>query len=536
MNSEKHSKAIDLSHHFSEVAKTRKPSPLKELSKYFGRKDLISLGGGLPHPAYFPLSGLSVDALVPDSFALAPAEHSSSLSWLWKLLGANTSPKEKTASVYIPKYSTDTNDINLAAALQYGAAVGQPQLQNFLRQFVSQVYQPAFEDFTTLIHTGNTDGWCRAFGSFCNPGEGVLMEEWNYPSAMAAMLPSNIRPVTVAMDGQGMRSDALEKVLSEWDEEVRQMPRPHVLYIVPVGQNPCGTTMKSARKEQIYDVCVKYDVIIVEDDPYFFMQLGDYEMKSVRSPFTSHSSGRDQAARFVSSLEPSFLRYDYQGRVVRLDTFSKTIAPGSRLGFFTCNPIFAERFERQGETSTQSPCGFGQSIVTKILTNWKYDGYIRWLQGLRTEYAQRRDFFIDCLAEEFDLQAAPAPAGIWEGCLTYQAFSNRRISNTTEKSSPLFSFVPPNAGMFVWLKLNLERHPSFTSEAEGTLEFKLWTLLAEDGVIFAPGWFFPTDDVATSDVGAGHFRISYSNAEYANLKKAVTVFGRVIREFFNEQN
>jgi hypothetical protein len=74
--------------------------------------------------------------------------------------------------------------------------------------------------------------------------------------------------------------------------------------------------------------------------------------------------------------------FDYQGRVVRLDTFSKvrhgfymsilpsgwtsiwqTIAPGSRLGWFTCNPLFAERLERQGETSFQAPCGFGQVFV-----------------------------------------------------------------------------------------------------------------------------------------------------------------------------
>lgn len=75
------------------------------------------------------------------------------------------------------------------------------------------------------------------------------------------------------------------------------------------------------------------------------------------------------------------LRVDTQGRVIRLDTFSKTIAPGSRLGWFTCNPMFAERLERQGETSTQSPCGVGQSLITKLLLNWKYEGFIRWLRG-----------------------------------------------------------------------------------------------------------------------------------------------------------
>lgn len=53
-------------------------------------------------------------------------------------------------------------------------------------------------------------------------------------------------------------------------------------------------------------------------------------------------------------------RVDTQGRVIRLDTFSKTIAPGVRLGWFTCNPMFAERLERQGEVSTQAPCGVGQ--------------------------------------------------------------------------------------------------------------------------------------------------------------------------------
>lgn len=72
-----------------------------------------------------------------------------------------------------------------------------------------------------------------------------------------------------------------------------------------------------------------------------------------------NSSKKDDRT-FIDSLAPSFLKFDYQGRVVRLDSFSKTIAPGSRLGWFTCNPVFAERFERQAETSTQNPCGFGQ--------------------------------------------------------------------------------------------------------------------------------------------------------------------------------
>jgi hypothetical protein len=76
--------------------------------------------------------------------------------------------------------------------------------------------------------------------------------------------------------------------------------------------------------------------------------------------------------------------------------------------------------------------------------------------GLRTEYQQRRDFFIDCLAEEFHLHVVPAAAGVWEGCIVYQASSKvKKSTRMTEKYSArnrtMFSFVPPVAGMFVWV-------------------------------------------------------------------------------------
>jgi aromatic amino acid aminotransferase I len=61
--------------------------------------------------------------------------------------------------------------------------------------------------------------------TLCNPGEGVLVGEWTYPSAMAAMYPVAVTPVPVALDSEGIRSDDLNKVLSEWDHVGRGMPR-----------------------------------------------------------------------------------------------------------------------------------------------------------------------------------------------------------------------------------------------------------------------------------------------------------------------
>ncbi|PSR73704.1 hypothetical protein PHLCEN_2v10623 [Hermanssonia centrifuga] len=533
MASEKQQKAIDLSHHLSDLSRARLVSPLKGLAKYMGNPNLIALAGGMPHPSYFPFADISASALVPDSFSLESTPRESALSWVWKLFGAG--PKEKTTTITVPKFPSHADDINLAVALQYGTAQGIVQLQKFLKEFVAKVYQPAYADFATLVQTGNTDGWSRTVQTLCNPGEIFLTEEWTYPSALYSSLPYNIKPVAVAMDSEGMRADALRKVLSEWDEEARGAKRPHVMYTVPVGQNPSGATMGASRKKAIYDICVEYDVIIVEDDPYYFLQQGQYKARSERSVETVKNDGDI----FLHNLAPSYLKFDYQGRVIRLDTFSKYVAPGSRLGWFTCSPLLAERLERQGETTTQAPSGLSQSLITKLLTTWKYDGYVRWLHGLAIEYRTRRDYFIDCLADEFHLaKSATLEQGLWKGCEVHEGSLKPKNSiimfEKTAIKTKMFSFVPPTSGMFIWMKIHFENYPSFKAGDEATLEMQLWEKLAEAGVLVAPGWYFSAYVGEAPDAGEGHFRISFSNAEFTTMKKAVTIFGDVLRDFFKE--
>lgn len=529
MASEKQTKAIDLSHHLSVLSRARVTSPLKGLAKYMGNPNMIALAGGMPHPSYFPFADISANALVSDSFSLESTPRESSLSWVWKLFGAG-SAKEKTTSITVPKFPSSSDEINLAVALQYGTAQGIVQLQAFLKEFVQRVYQPGYSDCTTLVHTGNTDGWSRAVQTLCNPGEMFLTEEWTYPSAVYASHPYNVKPIAVAMDSEGMRADDLRKVLSEWNEAACGAKRPHVMYTVPVGQNPSGATMGGERKKAIYDICVEFDIIIVEDDPYYFLQQGIYKPKSER-PTESARSSED---KFLAELAPSYLKFDYQGRVIRLDTFSKYVAPGARLGWFTCSPQLAERLERQGETTTQAPCGFGQSLVTKLLTTWKHDGYVRWLHGLAVEYKSRRDFFIDSLADEFHLQKALSVQGFWAGCDVLEAYSKPKSGvRASEKFSvKYFSFVPPTSGMFIWIKMHFESKPSFKEGDEETLEVQLWENLAEAGVLMAPGWYFSAQD--TVDAGEGHYRISFSNADFSTMKKAVGIFGDVVRDFFKQ--
>ncbi|KAJ7638781.1 pyridoxal phosphate-dependent transferase [Roridomyces roridus] len=473
---------IDVSHHLSALARARPVSPLKGLFKYWGKPGLLNLAGGLPSAAYFPFADLSANALQADSFPIKPTQESS-FSWFWKLLWWGQGED----------------------ALQYGMAAGLPQLQKIIKEFSAKVYQPAYDNYAVLLHAGNTDAWSKVVTTLCNPGEGVLVSKWTYPSAMATMQPHNIRPIPVDTDAQGMRSDSLRAILTEWDEAARGMPRPHVIYAVPIGENPTGTTAGIPRRKEIYQICVEFGTdfrssrtILCEDDPYWALQEGEYVPKAERKDNPLFAA--DEESRFIASLQPSYLKFDYQGRVIRMDTFSKTIAPGARLGWYTCHPTFAERLERASETSTQAPCGFGQSLITAVLIQWKYEGFIRWLMGLRLQYTLRRDCLVDNLAEEFHLTSAPG-TGIWEGaeCFTGYAKPRRSVNGYFNEKLPV--------------KVHFEHHPAFAAKrmTAADLEMKLLEELAEAGVLFVPGaYFWATGDYA--DPTAGHFRISFSDA------------------------
>ncbi|KAH9483055.1 Aromatic amino acid aminotransferase C56E4.03 [Psilocybe cubensis] len=531
--------AIDLSHHLSALARARSVSPLKNLARYYGRPGIISLAGGLPSPEYFPFDTVKADILSSDKFVSTPDSHGSSsgpLSWLLSLF---SSESDSTIPISIPKYPSTPTDLNLATALQYGVARGIPQLQSTIVAFTTRVFQPAYADATVLLHVGNTDGWSKAVTTLCNPGEGVLVSDWTYPSALETMYPQGVRAVPVRMDGQGMSATGLREVLAGWDAAARGMPRPHVMYIVPVGQNPTGATMGAERKQEIYNICVEFDVIIVEDDPYYFLQEGPYVHPTQRfSTFKQTDMSDDQ---YLASLAPSFLKFDYQGRVVRLDTFSKTIAPGSRAGWFTCNPIFAERLERAAETSSQGPSGFTQVLIGKVLQTWQDKGYIQWLKGLGTEYTRRRNFFIDTLLAKFHLEVVPAdsPHNLFPGTVRYiasakGAYLDEKRGSGAAARKPLFSFVPPTSGMFIWLQLHLEDHPKFKDVAKESLEMQLWVKLAEGGLLIGPGNMFAADKTASTASYPGHFRISFSNADDADLVKAIDIFAAVITKFHQD--
>lgn len=103
------------------------------------------------------------------------------------------------------------------------------------------MFEPAYPNFHVLATSGNTDGWTKACTILCQHGEFILTEDWSFPGALLAAWSLKVRPYAVPTDGLGMIPEELERILVEWKEEDHDgKRRPHVMYTIPVGQNPTG--------------------------------------------------------------------------------------------------------------------------------------------------------------------------------------------------------------------------------------------------------------------------------------------------------
>lgn len=257
-------------------------------------------------------------------------------------------------------------------------------------------------------------------------------------------------------------------------------------------------------------------MIIVEDDPYYCLQYSEYLPNAPEQTFQLQPT-----EKFLQSLTPSFLSMDTQGRVIRLESFSKTLFPGLRLGYFVANPMFTERLLRATEVETQDPAGLSQAFTLALLRNWGIDGYLTWLQNLQFQYRTRRDWLISAFYGQFTVvPAAKSPKPTAQGhvaCLR---------SEVSGKLQPVFSFVAPQAGMFVWTKFYFDGVARFAELETQSLEDpeqafaqELWQSMADELVLLTPGSYYHAwqgaDKVSTAARGAdprsAYFRFSFAS-------------------------
>lgn len=495
-------KAVDLSHHLSLVARSRMPSPLKDILGYMHLPGMISLAGGLPHPSLFPFQSVSTSVYSP-STVLNPL---------------NPVPPSESTAIHIGRKAEAGNVSFLERDLQYSGGAGFKPLAAMCRELTAAVQPPAYADWDVLINCGSTDAWQKIVTLLCERGETVVTDEQVYPSAQAAFIPEGVKCLPIAVDDEGMRPDALCAALDAWDT-ASQGPRPHVMYIVPVGQNPLGSTMQAQRRKDIYDAACKYDLVIVEDDPYCMLQFDAWD------PAAPLNESAAPPADFMSKVARSFLVHDTQGRVIRLETFSKTLAPGLRVGFFVANAMFTERLLRGTEVQNQQPSGFSQVILGEMLGRWGTEGYLQWCAGLCEQYRVRRDWMLHALDTEFALTR--------DGQKMVATVAGRNI----------LSFTPPIGGMFIWCTVHYDQHPGYAAfvgdgpdrtQREHEFEIAFWKKLVDARVLVTPGWYFmpfegPGVPSSNAEPGKGYFRLAYSYESKEDMVEGVRRLASVMK-------
>ena len=211
----------DFSRYFSNVARNIKRSEIRELLKFTRQPDIISLAGGLPDPATFPVELIA----------------------------------EITADVLKNKS---------AVALQYGPTEGELPLRTELAKLMCSE-KPNCEPDNMLITAGSQQGLDLISRILLDPGDIVVVELPSYIGALNAFATARPQFVGIPQDQDGMQVDLLEEELVRLDRIGR---KPKIIYTIPDFQNPSGVTMSLERRKKLIALAYQYEILIVEDSPY----------------------------------------------------------------------------------------------------------------------------------------------------------------------------------------------------------------------------------------------------------------------------
>jgi len=284
--------------------------------------------------------------------------------------------------------------------------------------------------------------------AFLSPGDVVAVEEPTFVGALRVFRNAGAEVVGVPVDEQGLDVEAFAELLR--NREQRGEALPTLLYTTPTFQNPTGTTLPRARRERLLDLAAEYDLAVLEDDAYGELW-------------------------YDGEPEPPLAALDGGERVLRVGTFSKTIAPGLRLGW-VIGP-------EQGVAAVDTLAAGGSNTFTRSVTGWYCDAghFEAALPTLRETYERRRDRMLDSLAAEM-------PAGA--------------------------TWTEPGGGFFIWVEL-----PDGV-DADAMLEDAL-----DDGVAYLPGSLFYAGEGPSN-----RLRLSFSFATPGEIETGVARLADTVRE------
>ena len=265
-----------------------------------------------------------------------------------------------------------------ASALQYGSGQGLPRLRERILDIMAlEGIRASVDDI--VVTTGSQQGLDLVAKLFINPGDAIIAESPSYVGAMGVFRSYQGSVEHVAMDEWGMIPHALvERIAS-----LREAGTPiKFLYLIPNFQNPAGVTLSANRRLEILDIAKDNGILIIEDNPYGLLWFDEPPPHAIRSA-------------------------DDTG-VIYLGSFSKTFAPGLRVGWVVAPHGIREKLVLASETAILSPSSFAQMIVADYLENNDWKGQIDIFRGI---YQERRDAMNIALATHLPTIAHTSPTG-----------------------------------------------------------------------------------------------------------------------------
>ena len=299
-----------------------KGSAIRELLKLASRPEVLSFAGGMPAPELFP-----VEEMMEASMAVL---------------------KE-----------------NGRAALQYSSTEGFPRLRQQIADRMLAKNNIKTDADHILVTSGSQQGLDFSARVFLNPGDVVLLESPSYLGAVNAFKACEPTFIEVPTDGGGMIMEELEKILAT-TENVK------MIYVIPDFQNPTGRTWDLERRHKFMEIVNRYEIPVVEDNPY-----GEL--------------------RFEGEYMPALKSLDTKGLVIYLGTFSKILAPGYRLGWVCADDEILAKYNFMEQAASLQASTIGQMETSKWIDMFDLDGHVN---KIREVYRKRRDVMMATLKKE----------------------------------------------------------------------------------------------------------------------------------------
>ncbi len=375
-------------------------SVIRELLKVSSQPGVISFAGGLPAPELFPLEQI-----------------------------------KEICSLVIEKHTS--------VGVQYSLSRGVLPFRQLLAERSIKNDAPAEAD-NFIITTGSQQGIEILARTFIDPGDFVLTENPTYLGALQAFNFYRARYATVEMDDHGMIVDQVEAKIRQYN--------PKLIYSVSNFQNPTGITMSAERRLQLVEIAAKYDIPVVDDNPY-----GEI--------------------RFAGEPVPSLKSLGGEG-VIELQTTSKLVAPGLRIGWMNGPKTVVNHFEKVRQCVDLHSSTFNQFVIYEFMNQGYLEPHI---ERIKADYLAKRQTMLKTLDETFPKE---------------------------------ISWTRPDGGLFLWL--TLPEHMNAT---------ELFTKAIEMKVAYVPGQpFFPHGE------GQNTLRMNFSNCTQEGIVDGVTRLSKLFKD------